>query len=307
MDDIDLSRRSSLLLPAGLVVAAAATAAAGAPGYAAGPLTAAAAVTTVLHLGWRPDREPLDIIVRAVGGLILALVALGFLLDVVPGGLTRVSWSVAAGVAALAALADCLRRPAPPRVQLAALRGSLPGAVWYVLAAAVLGAAFTITVRATDRSERPPLALSVTSADTDSAEVAISAGTTGGSYDLLVGDGTTAGTVQGPFTVAAGASVEHQVVLPAGERVTIALVAPGTSLPLRSLVLQGPGPLRTQAPAPVATTPAPAPSTPGAPAPSQPALTTTAPVQPTTPAPVHNTPTPVLGPAAPLSTVPVGP
>ena len=290
-----------LAVRAVLVVAAAVTAGAGAPGYAAAPLTGVAALLTLDRVARRDDRPLLDSVVRGAGGLVLALIALGFALNVVPHGLTRTSWSVGAAVLALIALAGTARRTPAKRPELT---GWARGGIAYVATAAILGLAFTVTVRATDHSERGPLALSVQSSDADSAEVAINGGTSSGSYELLVDNGMTSPVLQGPIAVAAGSSVEHSVSLPAGDRITISLVTTGSTEPLRTLVLQGAGPLRTAAPVTTTpTTPTTQPPQTPQPTPSSPAPTTT-PTTPSGPAPT-TTPTPVLGRAKPLPTAPV--
>jgi hypothetical protein len=141
-------------------------------------------------------------------------------------------------------------------IRLSGVRRFAAGAEWYLLAALLLGIAFIIFVRATHRGPPPPLALSVHQSGFGPFDLLLSGGVAGGSYDLLVDDSNHQPAREGPFTVPAGESVHHSVQVAAGQQVRVWLVAAGSSQPLRSVVLRGPGQQRSgAAPTPESTQP----------------------------------------------------
>ena len=231
-------RRSDLIVPGIATVVAGAADALGSPWWAAAPLSCLSAVLVLERLVRRRDRSLLDSVVRGTGGMFVVLIAIGFVLDVVPGGLTRLSWSIGASIAGLGALIIQTRRSPPPPLRMAFIWRTT-GAAWYALAAAGLGISLVISIRATTQSERPVLALSLESSDNDSAELTITAGAAGGEYDLLLDNGRTPVTVHGPIGMLPYSSVEDIIALPAGNRVTVSLVAHGHSQALRSLIVNG--------------------------------------------------------------------
>lgn len=198
----------ALLTCALLVLAAVAGGVADAPSTVAVPLTTLA----VAFLGWLVvprSQEPLHTAVLAVGGLLVVLVVLGVVLDALPTGLTRTSWSVGAGAVALLALVVHGRRgsPLPARPVLPRPRREW---LWGFVTTVLVLTAAVVAVRAAQRSETAPAALELRET-TEGASVVLSAGQRSGPYDL--------------FLVRAGkpSTLVTDVVIPAGEQVVVAL------------------------------------------------------------------------------------
>lgn len=234
----DLAARAAVVVAAGVV---------GAVGvwWPVSTLLAALAVMAVAERVVRLRRRGrLDAVLVGVGGLVVTLILLGLLLDAVPGGLTRVSWSVALGLVGLGALVACRRRPGASPF---AHRGRLPrgNAVWSAVALGLTVLAVAISVTSANDGESPPLQLSVRDVSATHAEIVVRGGSSAGVYQLAAGSGAATRIVRGPFHLGAGQSIVTPVTLDPGSRLRVSLdtTALGTTTRtvVRSVILDNTG------------------------------------------------------------------
>lgn len=317
--DRDLLRRlrsaPGLTAAGALVVSALVLGLLQAPPLVRTPFVVLATAVVAVRVARRSARSSLDVTVVAVGFVLVSLIALGFAIDALPGGLSRVSWTVTAAALGLGLLAWTAHAPADsiPRTRRVPTQAAARAAAWYVVAAACAAVALAIVVRATDVAERPPLALSVGAVTGGTAALTVSAGPAGGTYELLVDGGTGGHSIDGPFDVVAGHDASRTVRLPATARVTVSLLAAGTDTPLRTVVLDrgdtatprptptGPTPTGTRTPTGPTATPGTRPTRTRPPGTTSPSTTSPS----TSPTPRGSTPPPVLGTASPLPTIPL--
>lgn len=211
-----------------LVTIAAAVAAGGAAWPLALPLVVAASVATVECCVRSRRRGLLDAVAVGVGGWLVAVILVGLVLAVLPGGLARSSWAIALGVVGIAALLVCRRRP--PQEPIPALSSWWPRPVnlaLYVGAGSLVLAALVGSVLSA-QGEQPDLQLSVRRPDTLAtspvSSVVVSASAARGPLQLVVDTGRGARLLGGPFVVDAGRSHTASVRVPDGSRVTVSLV-----------------------------------------------------------------------------------
>lgn len=256
---------------AALVVVAMACAAAGAPTWLSTPLATLAVVAVLALLVRRRRRGPLDALLVAVAVPLVAVPLLGLLLNLLPGGLSRLSWGLGVGVLLVAGLAwDAVQpqaAPVPAAVRPPTLGGRpgrldrhtvLRAAPWYAGAAALLALSLVLATQAAHRSERPPLSLAVvrgsqpaavmqdgrataatatsTGAAGNSADILVSAGTQSGDFVLVTDDGSTTRTV-GPFRLSRYTTTRRTVRFTAGHRTTVTLQRASSSDAIRTLIL----------------------------------------------------------------------
>jgi hypothetical protein len=203
-------------------------------------LAAVAAIAVLERLVRTRRRGRLDAVLVGVGGLLVALILLGLVLDALPGGLTRLSWSIGTGVLGLLTLAWCRHRSADPAFDV----GRRPGraaAVWSAAALGLTTAAVVISVTSANAGESAPLQLSVPRVSAGHAEVVVQAGASAGRYELLAGTGAGQRVVRGPFAVAAGQSVTTAVALPADTRIRIELASVSPRKVVRFVILDNTG------------------------------------------------------------------
>ncbi|MBE7187703.1 hypothetical protein [Jatrophihabitans endophyticus] len=238
--DLFSSARTRRVGPRVLVVTVAALAVAfDAPAWLTTVLTAVAFLVTAERLVRRRQLGWADAVVTGAAGLVIVLMLLGFLLDVVPGGLARVSWGVGAGVVALAALAWSERAPDDGPATLPVERGTLVRvAPAYAVATGLAAIALVVSVHATREGTRAPEALSIVRTGAPGqVSVEISSGRAAGRYELAVTSRGHLLRVDGPFTLAPDSHVRRTVPVPSGRRSTIELRSSGSSAALRTLVV----------------------------------------------------------------------
>ncbi|KQC36971.1 hypothetical protein UK82_18480 [Frankia sp. ACN1ag] len=255
-----------------LLVAAVTAVLVPAPTALTAPLAAVAVVATVEPIVRTRRVGHLDALVVGTGSVLISLMALGLLLNYLPGGITERSWGIAAGLAGLAALLGselhhrfgAARTGAAARTRTAAGTGAaagwravresvraggraltprrLLGASWFVAAALVVTVALTMSVRATQRAEQPPLSLAVAApasgqaAAPGTAVIAVSATRPAGPYRLFVDAGQGSVLLRPSLAVTSG---QTYVTVPApdGRRVVVTLTGLADDHVLRSLVL----------------------------------------------------------------------
>lgn len=224
-------RHLDLLARVVLVIAAAVVAATGLSRPAATVLAVLAAAAVTERLVRLRRRDALDAVLTGVGGLLIGVILLGLVLDVIPGGLTRVSWSVGSAVLGLTVLGWCHRRPGTCAVDLSNRpRAATVG--WYTAALGLTVGAIVISVTSANAGEARPLQLFVQDIGSGHADVVVRGGASPGRYELFTQTGATKELLRGPFRVAAGQSVTARVALPVHTRVRVELttVAPRTSV-----------------------------------------------------------------------------
>jgi hypothetical protein len=222
----------------GLVVAASICLALAPPAWLAFPLAIGTAGVAVERVVRHRGRGLLDAVLVGSGGWIVALGLLGFVLNLLPGGVSRTGWAFGGGVLLVIALAWCRRKPVPrsPLVRLEPLL-SLATAGYALVVAGIVAAALLLAVRSTDQVQIPPLQMSASTVGTQS-EISISSGTEVGPLDLIMH--TQAGDVlaAGSITVGPGRAVSVTVTPPAGQSTTIQLIHPGQTVPLREVIVE---------------------------------------------------------------------
>jgi hypothetical protein len=228
-----------------LFVVAVATVLLGASTWVRTPAVIAAAVAVTTASPRRLGRQSvggLESWIVGLGALLATPALLALLLNLLPGGITRVSWALGFGVIGALVLTLAPRRALTSEADAAranllgrAVRTSVP---WYAAAAIILTAALVIAVRATNQAERAPLALSAQRLGANQASVMVSSAVPGGRYQLVVERGAdgTAEPAGDPFTLISNAPVERTVTLPPG-RVTVRLIDAANGDSLRTVIL----------------------------------------------------------------------
>ena len=227
----DIGVRVLLLVVAGLLAAL------GAPWQVATTSSAVAALVTVERLVRHRRGELLDALAVAVGGLLVTLVLTGLLLDLLPGGLTRASWSLGLAAVGITGLLICACRPVPPSpLRGMSWRVSPLTGLAYVGAAMLVIVALGVSIASTRGQERSALQMSVRGT-WPTAEVLVTSATDQGPFELLVDDGRGAHRFAGPFAVRANqtfvASVPASAPTQTGGKVTVSLANPGQTAPIR--------------------------------------------------------------------------
>ena len=221
-----------------LVVVAAVLAALSAPAALTTVVAAAAAVAVVDRLVRYRRRGMLDAALVGSGALVVVPGLLGLLLNYLPGGITATSWNIALVLVGIGSLtvAGLARGPVPPSPFRPLLsRRSIPTAAWSLAGVAVLVLALTLSVRSFDRTHIAPVDIAATAVQNGSATVTVSSGTTQGPFELDLVSATGRVAVARNITVAPGTSAAVVVAVPAGSRVLVQLVTPGSTTPLRQL------------------------------------------------------------------------
>lgn len=232
--------KRGLILRATLVVLAAITVLVGAPAIVTGPLIAAAVVLVAERVVRRRGRGTVDLVVTATAAPIVAAALLGIALNLLPAGLTAVSWAVGGAVVALLALGITARAEARTGVT----SGRTPdaaGAVssllrrrpsWFTVAfltaaVTVLAGAWWVAVQSTAQVETAPLALSAAGGGPgDRTAVLLSSGTDRTGLRLtMTADGDDTVLADG-LAVGPEADVSVPVTVPGTGRVVLRLTDP---------------------------------------------------------------------------------
>jgi hypothetical protein len=222
-----------------VIAAAAGCAAAGVTPYATAPLAGLALVLVFEAVAGRASVGPLDSMVLTVGGLLVVAVLAGLVLDIIPGGLDRTSWAVAAGLCESAMVAWA--RPGALRLPFRLFDLSP-----YVAGAALIAIGLVLATVAEDHADLAPVALASTAGPVGAPQgeetVTVTSGTSSGPMTLVVDDPTGSKVLAVDFTVAAHHARSADVRVGAGQRVTVRLLQGPTSAgaTLRTLILVGP-------------------------------------------------------------------
>lgn len=229
-----------LLARVAFAIAAAAAPLAAAPPAVAAPLATVAAAAIAERVARHRRRGPADLVLVALAGAFGATILLGFVLNILPSGLTSTSWAMGVFAVELGGLACCVRPPEPPSLVALLRTDSRPSATGLACAALgtlVLAATISVSAAVALDSAPAPLEISTVSSAGGTAEIRIEAGATTGSYALDVVTGRTRQTVIARLDLAAGASTTATVPIPPGARSTVELRAFGAPVALRHLIL----------------------------------------------------------------------
>ena len=231
----DVGVRGALLLITVLLVAF------HAPTWLATPMVVLAAAAVVQHVARGRRQGGVDTWVAGLGGFLVTLVLLALVLNLLPAGLNRISWSIGLGiVGALALAASAKSASAQTRqspVRIGAMGKSLRTWSWYATSVLILVGALVISVQATNRSERAPVALSVQRASGTTATVVVTSSRDSGPYTLVIDAGGGTSTLQSDFRVTADAPVERSLTVPADNRVTVRLTDAKGGATVRTVIL----------------------------------------------------------------------
>jgi hypothetical protein len=221
-----------------LAVAAAIVAGLSAPTWLSTLLTVAASVVVVERVVRLRRRGMLDAALVGSGMLVVVLGLLGLLLNYVPGGIGRTSWSIGAVLLAILLLTivglgeDVPLSPFQPLWS----RSSLPTAIWGVAAAAILVFAIVISTQSFQRTHVAPLDLASTPVRDGVATLTVSSGSEQGPFEVDLVTSTSRVVLAKNVTVSAGVSSALVIAVPARTRALVQLVQPGTTVVLRQLI-----------------------------------------------------------------------
>jgi hypothetical protein len=165
--------RDGLFLLA-IVVAAALLGATGAPTILVAPFGLASFAITVRLLAVLSFGEPLRRWVLAIAMTITAVIAMGFLLDALPWGLTRAAWSIAWGLAAAAVLGFAAWRDVDPGTWVPQFDDTAEHAFVVLGAGAlVFAAGLAIAYRASSNAMTAPAEISIQSVSSSNVSIAV--------------------------------------------------------------------------------------------------------------------------------------
>lgn len=223
-----------------LALAVAATVASGlsAPAWLSTVLTLVATSVVVERVVRFRRRGMLDAALVGAGLLAVSLGLLGLILNYLPGGISRTSWSIGAVLLAVAALTAAGLMPEVPPSPFRPLwaRRSLPTAVWGLVAAGIVAFALVISTGSYSRTHIAPLDLSSTAVHNGTATLTVSSGTGQGPFEVDLVTSTSRAVLARNVVVAAGVSSALVIAVPPDTRALVQLVQPGTTLVLRELI-----------------------------------------------------------------------
>lgn len=210
-------------------------------------LIALAAVAVIALAAPLRRRGAADAVLVGVGVALVAAVLVGFVLDLLPGGLTRLSFATGYAVLGVGTVvvAHVRRAGAPLALPTASglagwLRRHWPTGVAVLAAAAVTVVALTVSVRSVDATRTDPVALSVTGSGSGSTDVLVSvtAGGAAGPYRLEVASGPGPPRALGP---AFRTGPDHPVTRNLGAvstAITVTLRDTATGRPVRTVTVE---------------------------------------------------------------------
>lgn len=190
-------------------------------------------------------RGLLDAVLIGAGGALSATGLLAYLLAVSPIGLAPTSLLVGLAAMGVVAVLCCAGRPVPPSPvagYLAATGRALSlGTILILVASAVIvGAALALSLASSNASQTAPLAIAVSADDQGApglAAIEITAGTTTGPLTVQAVTGSQVTVLDTGVTVDPGHPYRTLVSLTPGTQTTVALLAAGSTDPVRELVL----------------------------------------------------------------------
>ncbi|GAA2001740.1 hypothetical protein JL107_01495 [Nakamurella flavida] len=230
----DLVWRAGLVLLAELLVVI------GAPTWLTTPVVVVAALVVLERVARLRRRGRLDAVLVGLGGAVVVVALTGLLLTVLPWGLTRLTWSIALSLLALLALALAEGRPAAPSLA-AGLRGqvSVLTLVCTLIAGGIVTEAIVMSVVSTDQVTVPGVQMAAPPAVDGATTVTITSGRAAGPLDIVVETSTGRSVLATGIVLDPDVPVQVPLTLTAGETVTVQLINPGQSTPVRELILDG--------------------------------------------------------------------
>ncbi len=146
----------------------------------AAPLGAASLVVTVRLITMLATGDPLRRWVLAIASTIAALIAMGYLLDALPWGLTRASWSIAWGVVATAVLAAAMWRQIDVQPRLPAVDDIGQHTVLLaVIGATIVAVGIALAYQAADDAITTPAQVAVDTVTARQVSIAITTARSG--------------------------------------------------------------------------------------------------------------------------------
>lgn len=234
------SVRDALRRAAGLWAALAVSLAA--PGWLAALLVAVTMLVVAERLVRRRGRGALDAMLVGLAGICGTLILLGLVLNLLPGGLTRLSWTVGAAVAGAAALlATSLLVSSRERLTsspFGAILRRIPDTTWIFTAAAVvvLGVAVALSARVVHQVDVPPLQIAGTTTSPGQVLLTVSSGTAESGLSVITHTGAARTVAGSGLTVGPGRNATVTLSAPASGRVVVDLVD-RTGSTIRELIL----------------------------------------------------------------------
>ncbi|MEJ2578141.1 MAG: hypothetical protein P8Z68_03485 [Kineosporiaceae bacterium] len=230
------------------VLLAAGAGAFGAPWPLATPLVAVAGLVTVERWVRRRRRGWLDAVAVGGGSVLVVIILVGFLLNLLPGGLTRRSWAGALALVGIVVLLRC--RAEAPRETPALISSRRPrpvNALLYVLTGGLVVFALVVSVLSTGSDRTPDFHLAVQqqqiSATSPWVPVVVSSSAGYGPLQLLLDEGHGPHVWGELFEVTADRPRTVVVPVPVGARVTVSLTEAGDPTPLRRVTIDRSDPL----------------------------------------------------------------
>jgi len=222
-----------------LVVVAAVLAGRGAPALLVSVFTGLAAIVVIERVVRHRRRGMLDAALVGVGMLIVVLGLLGLLLDYVPGGITRISWSIGLVLLAIGVLTAVGSSgegiPLSPFRSLIS-RSAIPTAAWGVAVIGILTTALVVSVHSYNATHVAALEMSTTGVTDGFATITVSSGTDQGPFEIDLLTSTARTAIATGVKVSAGTATAVSIAIPADRRLVVQLVDPDTTRTLRQLI-----------------------------------------------------------------------
>jgi len=222
-----------------LVVVAAVLAGRGAPALLVSVFTGLAAIVVIERVVRHRRRGMLDAALVGVGMLIVVLGLLGLLLDYVPGGITRISWSIGLVLLAIGVLTavGSSREGIPPSPFRSLIsRSAIPTAAWGVAVIGILTTALVVSVHSYNATHVAALEMSTTGVTDGFATITVSSGTDQGPFEIDLLTSTARTAIATGVKVSAGTATAVSIAIPADRRLVVQLVDPDTTRTLRQLI-----------------------------------------------------------------------
>lgn len=228
MNRLEFAARLVLIYAAGVLGAI------GAHGDIAAPFSVLSLFLTAELATRKPGRETVDRIVRICGSTIVALVLGGLVLNLIPSGLTRQSWSAFWVVISLVVL-WWKRRESTSLDWLQKSAGTQT--VWFGAATVVLLLATVVAVTGANNDLKSPVQMWVQGKSPGLVTVAVSSGHDSGRYRLVVSPDVTKTNTFDVFDVAPGQAVERSISVAGNTRYGISLVDAATGTKIREVIV----------------------------------------------------------------------